>query len=218
MTSSPAHLPTRILHRAGNFHDLLHLAGHPSVDAFEADVWVVRGKLIAHHERPVGKWLLTPPWVRGTDRVPLEVILEAVKNTSAFVVDLRSWVGDPAPDLARTLANSLDDFSHIYVTCESWVVADRLREWLPGLDVTYSVRSERQLHRYLREVDEGARAATPVTVRHTLIDDVVMLDAIRARAGRVGAWTVDDVERALELKRWGIDQIVSNQLQVLNAI
>lgn len=215
----PAPRLTRILHRAGNVHELLHLAGHPAVDAIEADVWVVGGHLVAHHERPVGRWLLGPRGLaRGRDRVPLEVILEAVKGRSEFIVDLRSWFGDPAPNLARVLTAALDDFSHITVTCESWVVADRLRQWIPELDVAYSVRSERQLARFLAEVDARKRPKTPVTVRHSLLDGPGAIEAIRERSGSVGAWTVDDVERALTLKDWGVDQLVSNSLQVLNAI
>lgn len=210
--------PTRILHRAGNFHDLLHLAEHPSVDAIEADIWVVRGRLIAHHQRPVGPLLVGRRGLARADRVPLEVILEAVKDRSHFVIDLRSWFGDPAPELARVLAANLDDFSHIHVSCEAWVTADRLREWLPGLDVTYSIRFQQQLRAFLADVDDGTRAPTPVTVRESMLRSPEAVEGIRQRAGRVGAWTVDDVERALELKRWGIDQLVSNRLTVLNAL
>lgn len=211
--------PTRILHRAGNVHDLLHLAGHPAVDALEADIWVMNGRLFAHHERPLGPLFLSlRTFLGGVDRVPLEVILEAVEGHSEFVIDLRTWFGDPAPDLARTLALQLDDFSHIHVTCEAWSIADRLREWLPGLHVAYSIRSERQMRRYLRDVDEGRIRPTPVTVRHTLLRSREVLEGLRERAGVVGAWTVDDAERALELSAWGVDQVVSNHLTVLNAL
>lgn len=211
--------PTRILHRAGNFHDLLHLAHHPAVDAIEADIWVVGGNLIAHHERPLGPLLLSSRGIsRTADRVPLEVILEAVKDTSKFVIDLRSWFTDPAAALARVLAASLDDFSHISVSCEAWITADRLREWLPGLDVTYSIRSAKQLRDYLADVDAGTRRPTDVTVRESLLRSAEAIRDIRARAGRVGAWTVDDADRALELKAWGIDQLVSNRLTVLNTL
>jgi hypothetical protein len=209
--------PTRILHRAGNFHDLLHLVGHPAVDAIEADIWVRNGRLFAHHERPIGRFLLHPRSVLGRRRVPLEVILEAVQGRCEFVVDLRSWFGDPAPDFARTLALQLNDFSHIHVTCEDWRISDQLREWLPGLNVAYSVRSEAQLHRYVAGVDGGTIPRTPVTVRHTLLD-APTVRRLQERAGTVGAWTVDDVDRALELKSWGVDQVVSNYLVVLNAL
>lgn len=211
--------PVRILHRAGNFHDLLHLSEHPSVDALEADIWVMNGRLFAHHERPIGRFLLGNRGLAlGVDRVPLEVILEAVQGHSEFVIDLRSWFGDPAPDLARTLALQLDDFSHIHVTCEAWRIADRLREWLPGLNVAYSIRSEKQLRRFIRDVDDKRIRPTPVTVRHTLLRSRRVVQELRARAGQVGAWTVDDVERGLELSTWDVDAIVSNQLTVLNAL
>ena len=211
--------PIRILHRAGNFHELLHMSEHPSVDAIEADIWVMNGRLFAHHERPIGRFLLGNRGLAlGVDRVPLEVILEAVQGHSEFVIDLRSWFGDPAPDLARTLALQLDDFSHIHVTCEAWRIADRLREWLPGLNVAYSIRSEKQLRRFIRDVDDQRIRPTPVTVRHTLLRSRRVVQEFRARAGRVGAWTVDDVERGLELSTWDVDAIVSNQLTVLNAL
>ncbi len=211
--------PTRILHRAGNFTDLLHLSRHPAVDAIEADIWVMNGRLFAHHERPVGRFLFGNHGpVLGVDRVPLEVILDAVAGQSDFVIDLRSWFGDPAPDLARTLALLLDDYAHIHVTCEAWRIADRLREWLPGLNVAYSIRSAKQLRSFIADVDEGRIQPTPVTVRHTLLRSKGVVTALRTRAGRVGAWTVDDVDRALELSAWNVDAVVSNQLTVLNAL
>ena len=122
------------------------------------------------------------------------------------------------PDLARTLALQLDDFSHIRVTCEAWRIADRLREWLPELKVSYSIRSARQLRGFIRDVDAERITPTHVTVRHSLLRSRGVVEALRQRAGRVGAWTVDDVERALQLKNWGVDAIVSNQLTVLNSI
>jgi len=210
---------TRILHRAGNFQELLHLSRHPAVDAIEADIWVMNGRLFAHHQRPVGRFLFDNRGpALGVDRVPLEVILDAVQGHSDFVIDLRSWFGDPAPDLARTLALQLDGFSHIHVTCEAWHIADRLREWLPGLNVAYSIRKPKQLRGFIRDVDAGRIRPTPVTVRHTLLRSPGVVEALRERAGRVGAWTVDDVERGLELKRWNVDAVVSNQLTVLNAL
>lgn len=210
---------TRILHRAGNFRDMLHMAEHPAVDAIEADIWVMGGRLYAHHERPLGPLLIGRAGItRNSHRVPLEVILEAVAEKSDFVIDLRSWFGDPAPDLARTLMTTLHDFRHIHVTCESWIVSDRLREWLPALDVAYSIRSPKQLARYLAEVDTGRRQRTPVTVRATMLTSPALIEALKQRAGRVGAWTIDDVERAQELKDWGVDQLVSNRIDVLNAL
>lgn len=212
--------PTRILHRAGNVPELLAMAAHPAVDAIEADVWVHGDHLYAHHERPLGPlpFLLgnRGPRIRRHP-VPLEAILDAVEGHARFVIDLRSWLGDPAPELVRAIA-PLDDTSHLMVTCESWVVADRAREWLPGLWVGYSVRSEAQLRQYLEERDDGRRPETPVVIRHTLLNGRDEVEALRRRSGFVGAWTVDDVDRAMELSRWGVDAITSNHISVLNAL
>ena len=213
--------PTRILHRAGNDPELLHLASHPSVDAIEADIWASGGRFFAHHERPLGPLplLLGAGGLTGRGgRVSLEAILEAVRGRSGFVIDLRSWFGDPSADLARVLQQEPAGYAHIDVSCESWRIADRLRAWLPDLTVTYSIRDERQLRAFLTEATPGTGHPLPVTVRHTLLTTGGTVQALRARAGIVGAWTVDDVDRALELKSWGTDRIVSNYLTVLNAI
>ncbi|MSQ42399.1 MAG: hypothetical protein EXR65_05120 [Dehalococcoidia bacterium] len=211
---------TRVLHRAGNVRALLPLASHPAVDAIEADVWVHGSRLVAHHDRPLGALPLTFGWgglhpLR--DAVPLEAILEAIAGRADVVIDLRSWFGDPAPDLARALT-TLPDRAHLRVTCETWSIADRLRAWQPDIAIAYSVRSEAQLRAYLAGRDAGRIAETAVVVRHTLLHSADEVAALRARAGRVGVWTVDDVDRALTLVAWGIDDLVSNRLTVLGAI
>lgn len=207
----------RILHRAGNDLSTLALARHPAVDAVEADLWSVGGRLVAHHERPLGT-LPAGLSRRGLTRllpVRLEALLEAVQH-AALVLDLRAWTGDPAPDLARALGAL--DRSRIRVTCEDWWLAERVRAWLPDLDVAYSVRDERQLRRYLAGRDAGEIEGVPVVVRHTLLHTPDEVEALRLRAGDVGVWTVDDAARALELRSWGVDRLTSNRLTVLNAL
>lgn len=207
----------RILHRAGNDLTTLPLSHHPAVDAVEADVWSVGGRLVAHHERPIGR---SPFGLgrRGLTRllpIPLEALLDVMEQ-AALVLDLRAWAGDPAPDLARALDHV--DHSRLRVTCEDWHLADRVRAWLPGLDVAYSIRDEQQLRRYLAGRDTGALEARPVVIRHSLLHTPDEVTALRIRAGDVGVWTVDDAARALDLKAWGVDRITSNRITVLNAI
>ncbi len=212
---------TRTLHAAGNYRALHPLARHPAVDAIEADVWVRSGRLVAHHERPID-WL--PLMVhsggvslRRRDPVELDELLHAVEGGSSLVLDLRSWFGDPAPDAARLL-QAVEDRAHVSVTCESWQVADRLRAWLPDLTVAYSVRSEQQLRRYVAGRIDGTIDAVPVAMRHSLLHHAGEVASIRHWAGRVAVWTVDDVDRAIELAGWGVDEVVSNQLIVLNSL
>lgn len=211
---------TRVLHRAGNLRELHHLATHPAVDAIEADIWVRGKRLIAHHDRPLGPL----PFTIGRDGlrrirepVDIESILEAVTDHADFVIDLRALFGDPAPDLVRVLA-PLPDLERIHVTCEKWAIADRLLAWLPDLNIAYSIRSEKQLRFYLDARDRDEIPPTPVVIRHTLLHSRDEVALLRQRAGKVGAWTVDDIDRALELADWGVDNIVSNHVVVLNAL
>lgn len=214
----------RILHRAGNLRDLLPLATHPAVDAIEADIWVRGERLVAHHDRPLGPLPLTLG--RGgihreaADLVDLVEILEAVGDAhphTELVLDLRSWLADPAPDLARALL-ALPQRDHLIVSCEAWSIADRLRAWVPDLRVAYSVRFEPQLRRYMHEANTVDGPPRPIAIRHTLLHTAEEVRAIKRHAGTIAAWTVDDVDRALELTEWGVDAIVSNDITVLNAL
>ena len=212
---------TRILHRGGNLRSTFAAAEHPAVDALEADVWVRHGSLFLHHDRPLG---LLPLLLgrrrlhrRPRDLVSLDDLLNAVADRVDLVLDLRSWFGDPAPDLARALM-ALERVDRISVTCENWRIADRVRAWLPAVRVGYSVRSEHQLIDYERARRAGTQQLTAVTVRHSLLGTAGDVARIRAAAGHVTVWTVDDIDRALELSAWGVDGIVSNRLTVLNAL
>ena len=211
---------TRVLHAAGNVRDLHPLAGHPAVDAIEADVWVRSGRIVAHHERPLGAipLLLHRRGLRlgRGNPVRLDELLRAIEGGASLVLDLRSWFGDPAPDVARELL-PITDRSHIFVTSESWAVADRLCAWLPELQVAYSVRSERQLRRFIAGRMDGSLQQMAVAVRHTLLRSPAEVESLLRHARRVSVWTVDDVDRAIELVGWGVDEIVSNHVHVLNA-
>lgn len=212
---------TRILHRGGNVRATFAAAEHPAVDALEADVWARGGRLYLHHERPLGPLPLMlrgpRPLRRPRDLTELDELLPLAGDRVHLVLDLRSWFGDPAPDLVRVLMDS-GVIPHVSVTCEAWPIADRLRAWLPELAVGYSVRSARQLRRFETERRAGTRPRTPVAIRHTLLGTAGDVARVREAAGAVTAWTVDDIDRAIELSTWGVDAIVSNRLTVLNAI
>lgn len=212
---------TRILHAAGNYRETLPLARLPEVDAIEADVWLRSGDVFVNHARPLGPI----PYTIGSDglrrndedRVNVAELLAAVDGCARLVLDLRSWFGDPAPDIMRAL-HPLRDRSHLLVSCESWAIADRLRVWLPDLLVAYSVRSEGQLRRFVQGRIGGGLAETAVMVRHTLLRSGAEVESLRRWASTIGVWTVDDEQRARQLAVWGVDSITSNELSVLAAL
>lgn len=212
---------TRILHAAGNYRETLPLARLAEVDAIEADVWLRAGDVFVNHARPLGAipYTLGSNGLRRTDqdRVNVAELLAAVEGCARLVLDLRSWFGDPAPDIMRAL-HPLRDRSHLLVSCESWAIADRLRVWLPDLQVAYSIRSEGQLRRFVQGRIGGGLPATSVMVRHTLLRAASEVRSLQRWADSVGVWTVDDVERARQLVDWGVDSVTSNELGVLAAL
>jgi len=212
---------TRILHAAGNYRETLPLAAHPHVDAIEADVWLRSGQIFVNHARPLGPlpYVVSSEGIRPEerDRVDVAQLLRAVEGCAQLVLDLRSWFGDPAPDLVRILY-PLADRSHLVVCCESWSIADRLRAWLPRLRVAYSIRSEGQLRRYIQGRIGGAFPETPVAVRHSLLRSRGEVESLQRWAGTVGVWTVDDAARARELRDWGVHSVTSNDVRVLAAL
>jgi hypothetical protein len=212
---------TRILHAAGNYREKLTFAAHPEVDAIEADIWLRAGKVFVNHARPLGPLPYTISSVgirhQELDCVDVEHLLDAVDGCAQLVLDLRSWVGDPAPDLVRILY-PVPDRSHLLVCCESWPIADRLRAWMPDLRVAYSIRTERDLRRYIQGRIEGSLGETPVTVKHALLRAPRELEALQRWSGHVGVWTVDDHRRARELMDWGAQSVTSNHVEVLAAL
>jgi hypothetical protein len=212
---------TRILHAAGNYRQTLSFAAHPDVDAIEADVWLRSGQMFVNHARPLGPlpFVVSSEGIQREERERVDVaqLLAAVDGCAQLVLDLRSWVGDPAPDLVRILY-AVPDRSHLLVSCESWPIADRLRAWLPGLRVAYSIRSEGQLRRYIQGRMGGGLPETPVMVRHSLLQSPEEVESLLRWAGVVGVWTVDDLTRAQELRAWGVQSVTSNEVDVLAAL
>lgn len=212
---------TRILHAAGNYRATLSLASLPEVDAIEADVWMRSSVLFVNHARPIGRfpYVISTKGIRRQERDAVDVrsLLDAVEGVAQLVLDLRSWVFDPAPDLVRVLY-PVADRSHLLVTCESWTIADRLRTSLPDLRVAYSLRSEGDIRRYVQGRISGRLQETAVTVKHSLLHSPEEVAVLNQWAGAVGVWTVDDLERARELVSWGAASVTSNRLEVLAAL
>ena len=221
--------PLRVLHRGGNARAAIALARarRSAVDAIEADVWVRSGEAVAHHARPLGPLPLTigrrglRP--RPRDPVRLGELLRATAaggggaDAPGLMLDLRSWFGDPAPDLARALL-PLPHRERLRLSCESWTIAERLRAWLPDVPVACSIRTEDQLRRFFAGRMAGRLPPGGVSVRHSLLHGEPEARSLRRRAGWVAAWTVDDPGRARELAAWGVDAVISNRPRVLAAL
>jgi len=98
---------------------------------------------------------------------------------------------------------------------QNWPVLRRLRVIDPGLGVHYSIGAQRQLAAFSHvRQDETLRG---VCVHHSLLN-AQLIDALKGRGLAVWTWTVDDLAQARELVTLGIDGIISNRLDVLEAL
>lgn len=209
----------RTLHRAGNRRALPALGTLP-IDAIEADAWVVRGQVVLQHARPIGALPLSLHR-RGlfmeSSRRSLDGLLAELHPDVRLVLDVRAWVNDPTPDIFSAISRRSGGHE-IAFSSEAWTIADRLQAWLPKHASAYSVRSEQQLRRYIEGCTGGTQAAMSVAIRHSLLHDASDVAALRRFTPRLAVWTVDDIERARTLAAWGVDEIVSNRIEVLAAL
>lgn len=211
----------RTLHGAGNVAVPQPLAPEAPVDVLEADAWVIRGRLVLQHDRPVSAYPvgLHQRGVRLRAKPgSLEALLAAASGR-AVSLDMRAWLNDPAPDVFRALDElDVDTRASLRFTCESWSLAERLRAWLPDMPAAYSIRSEAQLRRFIEGRLAEVIPEVGVTVRHSLLHAPGEVAALRRFTPRITVWTVDDLERARALAAWGVDEVVSNRLEVLGGL
>jgi glycerophosphoryl diester phosphodiesterase len=114
--------------------------------------------------------------------------------------------------LVDDIIATLPDRSRYVVSTGSGTSLRRLRE--AGFETWHSMGDRPTLERVLAS---GRVKADAVTVRHTLLDESTV-KRLHGVVDRVIAWTVNGVERAEVLARWGVDGITTDRLAVLRAL
>ena len=239
MPPATAH-PLRIAHRYGNSRRHLALALQGPVDYVEADVWYQDGRLAVRHERkvgplpilfderpknasehgpgryglPLGRWYVK----LQLSALYLEDVLALAHGRRCVLVDVKGSRRGRQSAFARALAQSvrLAGMADEVTFCgQNWPVLRRLRVIDPGLRVHYSIGAQRQLAAFSHvRQDETLRG---VCLHHSLID-ARLIDVLKRRGLAVWTWTVDDLAQARQLAAMGIDGIISNRLDVLEAL
>jgi len=236
----PASHPKRIAHGYGNSRRTLALALEGPVDYVEADVWYQDGRLAVRHERkigplpilfderhkghvghgpgrfglPLGRWYLK----LQPRTLYLEDVLALARGRRRILLDVKGGRRGRQSAFARALAQSvrLAGMADEVTFCgQNWPVLRRLRVIDPGLRVHYSIGAQRQLPAFGHvPQDETLRG---VCLHHSLLN-ALLIDILKRRGLDVWTWTVDDVEQARRLVAMGIDGIISNRLDVLEAL
>jgi glycerophosphoryl diester phosphodiesterase len=228
----------RIAHGYGNSRRTLALALEAPVDYIEADVWYQGGRLVVRHERKLGPLpILFDEKDKGhaghgpgryglslgrwyvklqLDPLYLEDVLALARGR--VLVDVKGSGRGRQSAFARALVQSvrLAGMGDEVTFCgQNWPVLQRLRVIEPGLRVYYSIGAQRQIAAFgLVRQDESLRG---VCVRQRLLN-AQLIDILKRRGLDIWTWTVDDLGQARRLVATGIDGIISNRLDVLEAL
>jgi glycerophosphoryl diester phosphodiesterase len=230
----------RIAHAHGNRRESIQRAMDADVDMIEADVWYRSGDICVRHEERVG-WLPVladrrPRGVRAigpyalplgrrfylrldVDRLPLSELLATVSGKKRLLIDVKESDASKDDAFARTLARQIDEHdaaAWVAVCGQFWPVLDRLAEIAPHLELRYSMQRPSQWDAYQRRLAEG-RSSTSVCIQHRLIDQAKAA-FLEEHGVDTYCWTVDDAAEAAVLVQRGVDGIISNHLELLEAL
>ena len=197
-------------HRHGNDLALLAAAEASGVDMVEVDVHLFGGWLEARHEKTVGPvplvfergvWRLqwNPP------RLRLDAVLATMAADTRLHVDLKGW----DRRLSRRVAKELNGRSFL-VSSRVWWLLGPFRQ-LEGVQVVRSLGARWQRWLFLRWVRRGS--ADGVAIRSDLLSPRLAL-AIKERASLLLVWRVNDRAHAEQLRSWGVDGVVVDNLDL----
>ena len=188
----------------------LHQAG---ADLFEVDVQLRHGTLVVSHYAPLARTgLQRDNWrLRWGDRNLPELAprLAAVPAAARVLLDPKERTPEARNALVDALIERLSDRERFVVSTGSEPCLRRLSA--AGFETWHSIGDRAGLQRFLANGPSGAKAAT---VRHTLLD-AGTLAALRAIVGTVIAWTVNDIVRADELARLGVEGVTTDRVRVM---
>ena len=209
--------PITIAHRAGNELGLLRLAEAAGIDLIETDVWFHRGRLEVRHLKTLGpapvlwdRWRLAPAW---TPRLQLVELLEALREETALLVDLKGRDRRLPEALVAAMGRRGAPGRHV-VSSQSWSLLDALAR-TSGLSTVYSIGNRRQLRRVWPRLDG---AEFPAISIHQRLLDPAMVRAFKDRSTSIITWPVNDERRKDELVAWGVDGIISDNLELLGRV
>lgn len=209
--------PITIAHRYGNTLDLLRQASDAGADFVELDVWLRRDRLEVRHEHTMGpvpiwydKWKIERP-----RPVPLlGDILAALPARMGVMIDLKGTnPGMPAAVIAAV---------EPYIGAHPIMVSARTWSWLPVLMAAHpqlmlfhSVGKPKHLaavQPMLEAVENDA-----ISIHYDLLNAAAVA-SLRELVSLIAVWPVNDESRLRNVLSWGVDAIISDDLEILRAV
>ncbi len=209
--------PVTIAHRAGNEPGLLRGAEAAGVDLIEVDVWLHHGRLEVRHLKTLGpvpvlwdRWRLAPAWA---PRWQFADLLEGLSRETTLLLDLKGRDRRLPGALVEAIGRTRADGWHA-VSSQRWSLLDALRR-TPGLSTVYSIGNRRQLGRIWSRL---GRMEYPAVSIHQRLLDPATVRALKEHSTSIITWPVNDGWRKDELVAWGVDGIISDDLELLGRV
>ncbi len=209
-----------IAHRAGNDPALARAAYKAGADLIEADVWLYRGRLEVRHTKTMrflpllwDRWSVEPGW---RPRLLLGELLEALPPGAGIMLDLK---GNDA-GLPAAILQALDAHpraGHVAVCSQNWTLVDAFGG-RDGILLIHSVGRARHLRRLAAHLASHKDVApVAISIQQRLLDPATVR-ALKDVAGHVMAWPINDAGRVRELVAWGVDGLISDDIEVVREI
>ncbi len=186
-----------------------------AVDYLEADLWLERGRLKVRH--PQRLWPLPVYWEERRIFLDFRACptldeVAAAADGLRLYIDLKGTtlkLSDAVVDFV--LARGIEDA--VVFSSPEWALLDRVRERLNA--TCFYTLGKKDYEGKLQSILAGGFPY--LAVNHSLLHrDVVA--RIKHAGSRMVAWTVNSLERARELISWGVDGVVSDEIDVLEAV
>jgi glycerophosphoryl diester phosphodiesterase len=216
-SEQPGDPPLRIAHRYGNSLASLIAAEAAGVDLIELDLWLYEDRLEVRHSKTMGfvpllwdRWSLHPGWTR---RFVLADVLRTAREGTQLMLDLKGH----HPELPRRAIDAMAwarpgvPYS---VSSQSWELLPPFHD-LPHVRVSYSAGSREALDDAI--VRAGPQGWPGIGANQSFLTPE-QVAAAREHVPVFLSWTVNDLDRARELLRWGVTGIVSDRLDLLREL
>lgn len=204
--------PALIAHAAGNSAGAIRNARQGRPDFIEVDLWKHDGRFEARHERrlPGRLPLLYEKWyVKRPPRAAygLDAVIASAAPAGIFL-DLKSGGAETAR-LVREAVQAAPPGTRFAASSQWWPILRALADQ-GGMPCFYSIDVEAKLDLFLSLL-RRERPPAGVSCQHRLLDRALIARLHEAGLSVV-AWTVDDLDRASELARMGVDGITTHRV------
>lgn len=209
--------PLLIAHRAGNHLEQLAPAASAGAQIIEIDVWFHRGRVEVGHDKTLGpiplrwdRWSLA---LGRSRQLSISDVLTRFPADAKPMFDLKGTDPRLPERLQRAIEEDFPGRAYT-VSSQNWAYLD---EFL-GADrahVIRSVGSTEMLQQMRRDLETWSGAGIGLN-QELLTNEVI--DELRQATPLIVTWTVNDLERALDLVRRGVGGIITDRLAVIRAM